>query len=370
MRYPLTIPHILRSDIDAVTSVLESGMLVQGKEVLKLESSVEKIIRTKSAIAVSNGTATMHLVLQSLGIGKGDEVIVPAFSYIATANVVELVGATPVFVDIEIETFNIDVKKIRTAITNNTKAIIPVHEFGLASNISEIIEIANLFDIYVIEDAACAFGATENGIPVGSFGIAGSFSFHPRKSFTSGEGGIITTNNEVLEFKLRALRNHGINPDNLQELEFVLPGYNYRLTDFQAALLNSQLKRFNEVIKIKQELAEVYLNELDSSIMKLPSIPENKNHTWQTFHIILDSINRNQLIEELKKEGIGTNYGAQCIPSTKYYFEKYGLNSKEIFSNAYNSYYNGLALPLYIGLTKEDVQIISKKVNNKIKHVK
>jgi len=185
-QYPLMIPFITDADILAVTEVLQSGMLIQGKHVAILENKISQIAQVEQAIAVSNGTATMHLVLIALGIGKGDEVIVPAFSYVATANVVELVGATPIFVDIDLDTFNIDVSKIKSAITNNTKAIIPVHEFGLASNISEIMAIAVENNLFVIEDAACALGAKENNQPVGSFGIAASFSLHPRKSVTSG----------------------------------------------------------------------------------------------------------------------------------------------------------------------------------------
>ena len=362
------IPFITEADISVVTDVLRSGMLIQGKHVGILEDKIKQITHVEEAVAVSNGTATMHLALIALGIGKGDEVIVPAFSYVATANVVELVGATPIFVDIELDTFNIDVSKIKSAITDKTKAIIPVHEFGLASNISEIMTIATDHKLFVIEDAACALGAKENNQPVGSFGIAASFSLHPRKSVTCGEGGIITTNDQQLAAKLRALRNHGIDAENTSSMEFILPGYNYRLTDFQAAFVNSQLDRFDETIDTKQELAEVYFNELNANNLKLPVVPVGKNHTWQTYHVVLDeSIDRVQLIQSLKERGIGTNYGAQCIPETKYYQTKYELNSKAFFPSAYKAYKAGLALPLYFGLTKEDVKHIAIEINQSIK---
>ena len=185
---PLMIPDIQQQDIDAVVKVLQSGMLIQGAKVKELENNIAKYLGVKHAIAVANGTASLHLALIALGIGKGDEVIVPAFSYIATANVVELVGATPIFVDIDIKTFNINTNLIEKAITAKTKAILPVHEFGLACDITKVCELAKKHNLLVIEDAACALGARENGKFTGTFGNVGSFSFHPRKAVTSGEG--------------------------------------------------------------------------------------------------------------------------------------------------------------------------------------
>lgn len=207
---PLSRPHIIEKDINAVKKVLESGMLVQGREVETFEKRIASYLGIKNAIAVSNGTASLHLALIALGIGPGDEVIIPAFSYIATANVLELVGAKPVFVDVELETCNIKVDKIEEFITPNTKAIMPIHEFGLACDISAIVEIADKHHLYVIEDAACALGAKEDDKSVGSFGNFGSFSFHPRKNITSGEGGMMTTDDSDLAEKVRILRNHGI----------------------------------------------------------------------------------------------------------------------------------------------------------------
>ena len=205
---PLMVPDIRQEDIQAVVDVLNSGMIVQGQKVEELEISISKYLGSKHAIVVSNGTASLHLALISLNIGPGDEVIIPAFSYIATANVVELVGAKPIFVDIEMESFNININLIKEKITKNTKAIIPVHEFGLACNVSEIIKIAKENGIFVIEDAACALGATENKKFAGTFGEIGSFSFHPRKAITGGEGGVLVTNNDELAKKLKSLMTH------------------------------------------------------------------------------------------------------------------------------------------------------------------
>ncbi|MES2780073.1 MAG: DegT/DnrJ/EryC1/StrS family aminotransferase [Bacteroidota bacterium] len=284
---PLSSPDIREEDIEAVNQVLRTGMLVQSHNVKKFEDAIVNYTKAPYACAVSNGTATMHLALIALGIGKGDEVIVPAFSYIATANVVELVGATPVFVDIDIETFNIDVTKIRAKITSNTKAIIPVHEFGLACDIEAIVTLAKEFNIHIVEDAACALGATQNGKFVGTYGIFGSFSLHPRKAISSGEGGMITTSSELLYNKVCTLRNHGIEMID-GRMEFVEAGYNYRMTDFQAALVNSQFSRLPQIIASKQLLAEVYYTEIKHSKVTLPVVPQDRNHTWQTFHVLMD----------------------------------------------------------------------------------
>lgn len=354
------VPDINEKDIDAVATVLRSGMLVQGKEVAKLENTVAALSATSCGVAVSNGTASLHLALLAAGIGAGDEVIIPSFSYIATANVVEIAGATPVFIDINADTFNIDVSKIEAAVTSKTKAILPVHEFGLACDITQIMQLALKHKLIVIEDAACALGAEENGKPVGGFGDIGSFSLHPRKNVTSGEGGVIVTNNNIFSDKMKMLRNHGIDP-SATDMDFIAPGYNYRLTDFQAALVNSQLERFEQIIVSKQKLADVYFNELLHPLIQLPFVPKEKKHTWQTFHLLLhESVNRNILIEELKKKGVGANYGAQCIPDQSFYCKKYKHNSRTEFPNAFKAYHQGLAIPLYSKLSTDDIYHISK----------
>lgn len=357
---PLMVPDIQQQDIDAVVKVLQSGLLIQGKEVETFENNIADYLGVKHAIAVSNGTASLHLALVASGIGKGDEVIVPAFSYMATANVVELVGATPVFVDIDMETFNIDTALIEKAISSKTKAIIPVHEFGLACDITAILKIAEKHHLTVIEDAACALGALENKKYAGTFGI-GSFSFHPRKAVTSGEGGMLVTNDDELARKLRILRNHGIEMLD-GKMEFVEAGFNYRLTDFQAALVNSQFQRIESILKHKNELAAIYFEELKGhNKIKLPVVPKDKTPTWQSFHILVDG-NRDELINKLKEQGVGTNYGAQCMPYQKYYQQKYKLDCALLFPNALKAYQQGLVLPLYERLNAEDVKLISAKL--------
>lgn len=361
------VPDIQQQDIDAVVEVLQSGMLIQGAKVDELERNICRYLGVRNAIAVSNGTASLHLALVALGIGKGDEVIVPAFSYIATANVVELVGATPIFVDIDIETFNIDINLIEEAITEKTKAILPVHEFGLACDITHILAVAKKHKLFVIEDAACSLGAQENGQFAGTFGDVGSFSFHPRKAITSGEGGMLITNNDRLASKLRILRNHGIEMQG-SKMEFVEAGFNYRLTDFQAALVNSQLQRLDAILTYKNELSQIYLSELPpNKYIQLPQFESNKKHTWQSFHILLDEkLDRAHLIENLKEAGIGVNYGAQCIPYQQFYQKKYNFNCEELFPAALRAYKKGLVLPLYEKLSEQDVRSVIQELNANI----
>jgi dTDP-4-amino-4,6-dideoxygalactose transaminase len=360
---PLAKPNILEQDIDLVADVLRSGMLVQGKYVAELEKSFTQLLKTNHASAVSNGTATLHLALKVLGIKEGDEVIVPAFSYIATANVVELVGATPIFVDIDITTFNIDVTKIESVITNKTKAIIPVHEFGLACDMDEIMSIAKKHNLFVIEDAACALGALYKNKHVGNFGDFGSFSLHPRKAISSGEGGVLVTNIERYDKAIKILRNHGTEIIN-DKMDFTEFGFNYRMTDFQAALVYSQMGRLQNIITYKNELASIYFDSIKSDKIQLPVIPDYTFHTWQTFHVILKKgIDRDWVIQELKNKNIGTNYGAQCIPYMKSFQNKYNLNCETLFPNALKAYKQGLALPIYERLSKEDIYYISETIN-------
>jgi dTDP-4-amino-4,6-dideoxygalactose transaminase len=364
---PLAKPNITEEDILLVTDVLRSGMLVQGKYVEELEKNFVQLSGAKFASAVSNGTATLHLALIALGIKSGDEVIVPAFSYMATANVVELVGAVPIFVDIDITTFNIDVTKIEAAITTKTKAIIPVHEFGLACDIEAVMTIAKKYKLFVIEDAACALGAMYKNKHVGSFGNFGSFSLHPRKAISSGEGGVLITNDADNDKKIKILRNHGTEIiDGV--MDFTEFGYNYRMTDFQAALVVSQFQRLQKSIIYKNELASVYFNEINPNKIQLPFIPSYTLHTWQTFHVILDeSINRDDIIKKLREQNIGTNYGAQCMPFMTSFKNKYNYNCEILFPNALKAYKQGLALPVYDLVTKEQIKYISTTLNNLIK---
>ena len=363
---PLAKPDIQKEDIAAVVDVLESGMLVQGEKVNQLEDQIKAYTDSPNCIMTSNGTSTLHLALVCLGIGPGDEVIIPAFSYVATANVVELVGATTVFVDIDLNSLNIDPIKIEEKITSKTKAIIPVHEFGYPAEMDAIINIAKQHNLYVIEDAACALGTKYKGKHVGTLGDFGSFSFHPRKSITSGEGGCLVLKNNDWTNKLKSLRNHGI--DSVSR-KFIDAGFNYRITDFQAAMLVSQLNRLDSQIKKRREKVKLYSNLLANNNVFITKEEKGLQHSWQTFHIIVDEkIDRDNLIKELKEKGISSNYGAQCIPAVDYYKKKYKLNAEILFPNAYRAYTKGLALPLHSALTKNEIEYISKTLINCIKN--
>jgi perosamine synthetase len=361
---PLASPDIRQEDIAEIVTVLNSGNLVQGERVARLERSLEQYLRVKHCVVVSNGTASLHLILAALGIGHGDEVIIPAFSYIATANVVELVGATPIFVDIEIDSFNIDADNIVEKITRRTKAVMIVHEFGLSADTQKIKALCDENNIPLIEDAACALGAKEGTIYAGTTGIAGSFSFHPRKAITSGEGGAIVTNSSELAMKVKALRNHGIEFGPNNELDFTYAGFNYRLTDFQAALLISQLRRFDRILVKKDQIARQYIDEISNPQLKLPTVPENKTHAWQTFHVLLgDSKDQKNVISQLKARGVGSNYGAQCMPAQKFFQQKYKLDVREKFPNAMKAYEKGLVVPLYEKLTNDNIAYVVEQIN-------
>ncbi len=359
----LANPNITKEDIDAVVQVISSGMLVQGENVESLETNIEKLTGVKYSAACANGTAALHLALLALNICPEDEVIVPAFSFVATANVVEIAGAKPVFVDIDPSTFNIDVPEIHSQLSSKTKAIIPVHEFGLSCDIKALIVIAKENNLSVIEDAACALGARQDNKHVGTWGNIGSFSFHPRKAITSGEGGMVISNDKSIIREIKKLRNHGIEIIN-DKIEFTRAGLNYRLTDFQAALLLGQLERLETTLIKRQMLANFYFSEIKNRSIILPHVPDDRNHTWQTFHIMTESNKfRDMVLLKLKEKGVIANYGAQCIPVQKYYQNKYGYEKAD-FPNAYNAYMCGMAIPIYEKLDEVDCLRICKIINS------
>lgn len=359
----LALPDVRFEDIFRALQVLRSGMLVQGTKVEQVENILSNYLGTSNSSLVSNGTASLHIALVVLGIGPGDEVIVPAFSYVATANVVELVGAKCVFADIDLDTFNIDVAQLKDLISDKTKAIIPVHEFGLCADMTSIMKIADQYGIKVIEDAACAIGATHKGQKAGTFGDFGSFSFHPRKSVTSGEGGCLIASSIQKSHRVKCLRNHGISATS-NSIDFVDAGFNYRLTDIQASLLIGQLRRLKSVLQIKRKIASNYLSKINNSLVTLPSVPINYEHSWQTFHILLPSEEcRNSLSKHLLQDRIKTNYGAQCIPAMTYYLKKYNCNPSKNYPNAYRAFSCGLAIPIYPQLTGQQIKSIINSIN-------
>ena len=355
----LAKPYIPERAFEMVREVLESGNLIQGKYVAELEQLTENYLDIPYAKMVSSGTAALHLALLALDIKQGDEVIVPAFTYPATANVVELVGAKPVLVDINLTDFCIDTTQIQAKITDKTKAIIPVHEFGQAAKMDDIIAIAKKHKLKIIEDTACALGTTYEGKMVGTFGDIGCFSLHPRKAITTGEGGIVVTHDKALARKIDLLRNHGAEKRD-GKLDFYLPGLNYRMTDFQAAMGIPQLEEMEQIINIRQKQAQEYNALLEATDwIQTPENFSERKHVYQTYHVLIRDRSRDELMHLLRGKGVETNLGAQALHCLTFFAEKYGYQPND-YPNAKSAYESGLALPLGNHLKKNETEKYAK----------
>jgi len=365
----LSKPDIRDEDIARTVEVLRSGMLVQGDNVVAFERRLSEFADLPYVVTVSSGTAALHLVLKALSIGPGDTVIAPAFTFPATANVIEAVGAETALCDVDdtsyVVTPELIAERIASLQNKRIKAVMVVHEFGYPARIAEITEICRKNQILLIEDAACALGTVADGKHPGFYGDAACFSFHPRKAITTGEGGAVMTRRRDIADKIAALRNHGIYYGQ-NGMDFRDAGLNYRLTDFQAALALGQLERFNDELSRRHELATLYKSELyQINGLTLPDIPSG--HSLQSFMVMLDAaVSRKKLISALLENGIQTNLGAQALNCLTYYQRKYGLNedSCPVATCLYNS---GMVLPLYGSLTVNDIQSICKTLSDIIR---
>ena len=375
MKIPIAKPYFGPEEKQAVIEPLDTGWVVQGPKVQEFENMVARVTGVEHAIAVSSCTTALHLALVALGIGGGDEVIVPSFTYVATANAVEHAGATPVFCDIDLATFNIDVKQIESKITEKTKAIIPVHLFGLSADMNPIMKLAEKYRLKVIEDAACALAAMYEGQAVGAIGDVGCFSFHPRKIITTGEGGMLITNNGNLAERLRALRTHGATISDLarhKKSGFLLPefnllGYNYRMTDLQGAIGIEQMKKLDWMIENRIRLAQRY-NEIlrDVEWLKLPYVPSNCKHTYQSYVTLVaeDSpLSRNDIMQKLEDAEISTRQGTHAVHTLGYYKQKYGFQESD-FPNSLKADRQSMALPLYPQMTDEEQDYVIKNLKD------
>jgi perosamine synthetase len=306
---PLSAPDITETEIEAVTAVLRSGRLSLGPKLEEFEHAMAQYIGAPHAVAVSSGTTGLHLCIRALNIGEGDEVIVPSFTFIAAANAIRYERATPVFVDIEPTTLNLDPAKVQAAITPRTRAILVVHTFGVPANIQAILEIAERHRLLVIEDACEAIGAEHRGRRVGSFGDAAVFAFYPNKQITTGEGGMIVTRNAKLDQRMRALRNQGRyqTDDWLQHSEL---GYNYRLSEMSCALGIAQLRRIDAILAARESVARGYHERLQNEPLVLPllELPHSRI-SWFVYVIrLLPQFHRAQrdaLLQSLIGQGIG-----------------------------------------------------------------
>lgn len=365
-KYKLSQPYFDEETLDYVSSVIRTGMLVQGEENRKFEMEIGKFfdINSSNISLVSSGTAALHLALLALDIKPGDKVIVPNFTFPATSNVVEMIGADCILVDVSLDNYNIDTELLEKALIDDSKskhikAMIIVHEFGAPCNMDDIMRLSKTYDIRVIEDAACAFGTQYNGSYVGLTGDVGCFSLHPRKALTTGEGGIVVSKNQEIIDKINILKNHGIT--NIKgHIDFTMPGLNYRMTNFQAALGLKQIGLFKDWMFKRVVLQNKYRELLNDPKIKLP---ENQDgHSWQSFMILLsDEVNRDHLKKALLEAGIESNYGAYALSNLMYYKEKYPENPY-IKGNGLRLYEKGLCLPLHQGLEVEDIEIISREL--------
>ncbi|MDI9569651.1 MAG: DegT/DnrJ/EryC1/StrS family aminotransferase [Pseudomonadota bacterium] len=357
----LARPAISETAIQGVSEILRSGNLIQGPHVGQFERALQEYLGIRQAIATSSGTAALHLALMALDITYGHEVICPAFTFPATANVIEIMGAKPVFVDISLADYCMDASLLASCITERTKAIMIVHEFGQAADMSGIFEVVRERDIPLIEDAACAIGTYWNNRAVGTFGTLGCYSFHPRKIITTGEGGAVTVHCDLLAQKIRALRNHGLTDQGGSD--FITPGLNYRMTDFQALVGYYQLLDIEKEIETRIRQAARYANNLSSlAWLSTPSVFEDRRHIYQTYHVLLDDcLDRNGFIHSLLEKGVEANLGAQALHMLPFYQNKYHYKTYD-YPKALRAYRQGLALPIGSHLTNQDVDYICDRL--------
>ena len=359
---------ITPNDLIKVNKVLKSGWLTHGKYTKLFESEFCKFTKARYSTTVSSCTAGLHLSCLALGIKKNDEVIVTSMSHTATSHVVEYLGAKPIFVDIENITGNINSDLILSKINKKTKALIIVHMAGTPCDMNKIIKICKKYKIGLIEDCAHALGASINGKHLGNYGISGCFSFYPTKHITTGEGGMVISNNRKFIEKIKLLKAFGIDTDlknrkipGLYNVKFL--GFNYRMTDFQAAIGYLQLKRFKKNLSIRIKNAKLYCRLLRNSKIRLDKF--NKNSSYFVFQIFIK--NRDALIKKLKENNIGCSiHYATPLPLLSYYQKKYYLKKKNFINSIYYSR-SVISLPVHHQISKNDIYKISNLI---LRHLK
>jgi perosamine synthetase len=376
---PITKPFFGDEEREALVKPLETGWVVQGPYVKTFEERFRAFTGAQHCAATSSCTTALHLAVAALGLKRGDEVIVPAFTWVATPNVVEYMGATPVFGDVRLTDFNLDVAQLDALVTPRTVGIIPVHLFGLCADMSAVTAFASRRHLWVVEDAACAFGAAIDGRHAGTFGDAGCFSFHPRKSITTGEGGMVASAHADVHRLVCSLRDHGATRSDRERHEsdggFLLAsyphlGYNYRLTDFQGALGCAQMDRARDVLAARSRVASQYHERLAGfEWLERPAAPDRFQHGWQSYVClfrperpalsVLDALSarRNTMMARMEARGVATRQGTHAPVTQGYYVQKYGFRPEQ-FPNAAIAERLSLSLPLYPQMTDREVDTV------------
>ncbi len=361
-------PFISEEEIDEMVDTLRSGWLSMGPKTIRFEEEFNKYIGAKKSVAVSSWTAAGHLTLEAFGIEKGDEVIVPTMTFPATAEIVCYFGAKPVIVDVDPDTLNISLEEIQKAITPKTKAIIPVHYGGQPCDLDEINEIAKANNIKVLEDAAHSLPATYKGKKIGTISDVTCFSFYATKTLSTGEGGMICTNDQELAERCAIMRLHGINRDAWKRYseagswyyEVVAPGYKYNFTDLQASLGLPQLKKVDQMWETRKSIAARYLEGFkDLELITLPTMKNDRESSWHLFPIRLNlemiTKNRAQIIDELKENNVGVGVHFMPVHQHLYYSETFSLDDKN-YPVASASFPRLMSLPIYPGMSDHSVE--------------
>jgi perosamine synthetase len=345
----LARPDVGDAELAEIAAVLETGQLTMGAKVAELESLLADAAGTRHAVGVSSGTAALHLAVLALWIGDGDEVLVPAYTFPATANVVALAGARPVLVDVDPVTMNVDPEDAARRVTARTKAILAVHLFGRPARLEQ------LPPVTILEDAAGALGATHGGRPCGSLGVLACFSFHPRKIVTTGEGGAVTTDDDGLADRARSLRHHGWSGDDMPD-----GAYNYRLSDVLCALGIPQLRRLEELLAARERIAAGYAERLAGLDVVLPAADDGDRHGWQAYVIQLDR--RDEVMAALRAQGIECQIGTYALHRLGAY------RDQGPFPGADAAFERALALPLHSGLGADELDQVAEALDRLVSH--
>jgi perosamine synthetase len=371
---PLSMPDVSEADVESVVAALRSDRLSIGPRQARFEELIAERAGRRHGVAVNSGTSGLHLIMLALGIGPGDEVITTPFSFIATANCVAYVGAKPVFADIDPHSLNVDPAKVEAAITPRTKAIIVVETFGNPTHMDRLAQIAGAHEIPLVEDCCEALGGVHKGKPVGSFGRAGVFAFYPNKQITTGEGGVIVTDDDNLADLCRSLRNQGrsvaqeksdIGNTNRSGswLQHERLGYNYRLSEIAAALGVSQMERLDQILATRRRVAGMYLRRLmDWPDLILPNVPSLDDASWFVFVVRLTDQygqeQRDRIITGLRRHEIGAANYFPCIHLQPFYREKFGFE-KGMFPVAESVSHRTIALPFYNRMDETQVELVT-----------